>query len=78
MKKSYSKPTIEFVDFTLSSSIASTCKWQADFAQNTCDPVIEDNGWTIYNEAFACDYQVDQNPDVCYHVPTADSSLFNS
>ena len=64
MKKSYSKPTIEFVDFTLSSSIASTCKWQADFSQNTCDPVIEDNGWTIYNEAFACDYQVDQNPYV--------------
>lgn len=78
MKKAYSKPTIEFVDFTYSASIAANCKWQADFAQESCNPVIEDNGWTIYNQDFTCDYQVDQNPDVCYHVPTADSSIFSS
>lgn len=78
MKKTYARPTIEFVDFTLSSSIASTCKWQANFQENVCDPRIEDNGWIIYNQSYDCDFQVDQDPGVCYHVPTADSSLFSS
>ena len=77
MKKAYTKPEIVLVDFSLSSSIATTCKFDANFAVDVCSPVVEDNGWTYYNVQFSCDVPLDRE-SVCYHVPTADTSIFSS
>ena len=63
-KKKYMKPDLEFVNFVMSSSIAGTCKYV-------------DNGWTVYNTTRGCNYPVDSE-EVCYHVPTADTSIFAS
>ena len=74
-KKKYVKPDLEFVNFVMSSSIAGTCKYEANSAEGSCLAV--DNGWTVYNTTFKCDYPVDSE-EVCYHVPTADTSIFAS
>ena len=81
VKKTYVKPALELVDFTLSSSIAGNCTFTANFAEKVCSPVIEDNGYTVYNAAYLCDYELNLgdgagNTDgVCYHVPVADANI---
>lgn len=76
VKKTYVKPALELVDFTLSSSIAATCRFEANSAENEC--LALDNGWTVYNATIsACIIDVD-NKEVCYHVPTDDANIFAS
>lgn len=75
-RKTYSKPCVEFVDFSLSGSIAATCTYKGTNAdKNTCGYV--DNGWIVYVTENICNMIV-QNPDFCYHVPTEDKSIFSS
>lgn len=77
IKKAYIKPDITLVDFSLSSSIASTCSKQALFAQDSCG-VIEDNGWIVYADGIdQCIIKADDS-SLCYHVPTDDSRFFSS
>ena len=75
-KKTYSKPCVEFVDFSLTGSIAATCVYQGNNTDgNTCGYL--DNGWTVYAIGSVCDIIV-TNPNFCYHVPTEDESVFSS
>lgn len=78
IKKVYSKPGVEFVDFSLAGSIASTCVYTGTHADiDTCGFTTEDsNGW-IYFAQNVCDIAV-ADKDFCYHVPTEDQSVFNS
>ena len=74
-KKTYSKPCVEFVDFSLTGSIASTCVYKGTYSDgNTCGYL--DNGYTVFSPNSSCDYPVDKA--FCYHVPTDDDSIFSS
>lgn len=79
MKKVYSKPDIELVDFSLSGSIAATCKFMGNYADgNSCG--YEDNDWIFFSNMSICDIDPAEkgNEDFCYHVPTEDQSVFAS
>lgn len=77
-KMKYQKPEITYVDFALTSSVASDCKLTAQHAEGICSPVIVDaSGWTVYNSSHDCDYEVDYD-GICYHVPVADANIFTS
>lgn len=75
-RKTYSKPSIEFIDFSLCGSIAATCVYDGNYSDgNTCSYV--DNGWTLFSsENESCTWQKDI--EFCYHVPTEDKSVFGS
>ena len=76
MKKRYSKPDIEIVDFLLSSSIASTCKFDPTFEdKSSCEGYI-DNEYIVYT-SLPCEIDP-TTPDFCYHVPSADANVFAS
>ena len=75
-KKTYSKPCVEFVDFSLTGSIASTCKFEGTNSDgNSCGYL--DNGWIVYAIENVCDTIVN-DPYFCIHVPTEDTSVFSS
>lgn len=75
VKKAYSKPRVEFVDFSLTGSIAATCVHQGtNTDSNSCGYL--DNGWLVYAQNSFCDVGIDK--DFCYHVPTEDNSIFGS
>lgn len=74
-RKTYSKPCVEFVDFSLSGSIAASCVHQGtNTDSNTCG--YESNGWLVYAQNSFCDVGTDK--EFCYHVPTDDNSIFGS
>lgn len=75
-RKAYSKPCVSLVNFSLTGSVASTCVYRGTNTDgNTCG--YEDNGWILYAVDGVCEIVV-ENPDFCYHVPTADTSVFSS
>lgn len=78
VKKFYSKPNVEFVNFSLAGSIAATCVYQGTETDvNTCGYTTEDsNGWTFFAQDI-CDIAVGDK-EFCYHVPTEDISVFGS
>ncbi len=75
-KKPYVKADITLVDFSLSSSIASSCKVFAD----------SDNTYTFKGLAYftsdnyACEVKFGKEDEagICYHVPTDDTKVFAS
>ena len=79
VKKSYVKPTLELVDFTLSSSIAGTCnatKTSEDV--NSCAVMNNETEWLVYATFAICeDIQINSD-SFCYHVPTEDAIIFAS
>lgn len=75
IKKTYVKPEISFVDFTLSASIAGACTHTGNFS-NGAECYYEDNGFHVFAPKGVCDFPVDE--EFCYHVPTEDTSIFNS
>lgn len=75
-RKSYSKPCVEFVNFSLSGSIAAVCRYAGTNTDgNTCG--YWDNGWFMFAVGGVCIVTV-KDPDFCYHVPTEDTSVFSS
>lgn len=76
VKKEYKKPNAEFVDFSMSSNIASTCRYDAQLSDGmTCG--YEDNGLMYFSDFNICFVQV-ENGEFCYHAPLADNSIFGS
>lgn len=74
-KKAYVKPDIALVDFSLSSSIAASCKFSPTYEdENSCIGYIE-NEYIVYSDGCEIDPIA---PDFCYHVPTADANVFIS
>lgn len=75
-RKKYAKPCVEFVDFSLTGSIAATCTHEGTNADgNTCG--YRDNGYIVFSpDNGVCDFPVDG--EFCYHVPTVDNSIFGS
>lgn len=76
VKKAYSKPHVEFVDFSLSGSIAATCVHQGTQSDISTCGYVGDGGWIVYAQNSFCDIGTDK--EFCYHVPTEDNSIFGS
>ena len=75
-KKTYSKPCVGFVDFSLTGSIASTCVYEGTNTDgNTCG-YTDSSGWIVYAQDSFCGIGTDV--EFCYHVPTEVSSIFSS
>ena len=75
-KKAYSKPCVGLVDFSLTGSIAGACVHEGNHSNgNTCGYM--ENGYFVFSPYNgSCDFPVDK--EFCYHVPTADTSIFSS
>lgn len=71
--KTYTKPDVEAVNFVLSSNWSSGCRHIGTFSDSeSCG--YDDNGFMIFMDK--CDIVSDS--EFCYHVPTADSNVFQS
>lgn len=77
MKKTYVKPMVAFENFQMTSNIAGNCVNVANSTQENNCLATQPNGWAIYSSALGCDIQVDDDK-ICYHVPTADTSIYSS
>ncbi len=83
MKKAYSKPQIQFEDFTLSTNIAGDCEVPTNLPSNsTCG--LDFSGVTVFLEGMGgCTLEVDnlggdgEFNQICYHVPYG-QNIFNS
>ena len=77
-KKAYVKPDIALVDFSLSSSIAATCKYESTgtFVEDGCTKGYIENGMQVFTE-LDCDVAA-PDYEVCYHVPSDGVNVFGS
>ena len=75
-RKTYAKPCVEFVDFSLAGSIAASCVYEGTSAdKQTCG--YKDSGYIMFTgDNGVCNFPTDK--DFCYHVPTVDNSVFGS
>jgi hypothetical protein len=72
-KKTYTKPDVLAIDFSLGSNASSGCSYVGTFSDSTnCG--YHDNGFIIFINS--C--QIVSNKEFCYHVPTADNNVFSS
>jgi len=79
MKKTYKKPQLIFDSFGVAVNIASNCMYtDANQTQGQCS--YNYYGWTIFIDASqGCSFTApDGSFNVCYYVPSADNTLFNS
>lgn len=77
-RKIYTSPIVKSTSFALSTDVASGCQATASFAEFTCAVEVPEWGLTFYTE-LNCDYSPPGDDDmICYHVPTADSNIFDS
>lgn len=76
-RKTYTKPEISFVDFSISANIAANCNVAPTYAdEESCIGYI-DNGWHIYTSE-ACEDFNESEPSFCYHVPNSNINVFAS
>ena len=78
MKKTYSKPMIEFESFVMSTNIASNCEVQL----GSDELYFEGMGY-LFTERDGCSYPPTLGGDgphnmICYDVPDEFHNLFNS
>lgn len=86
MKKVYEKPQFMFESFEMSTNIASGCQYTNvtyTSDQNGCGYQVSgdrfNNEITIFTSDATCDVtQADGYDGLCYHVPTAGNTIFNS
>lgn len=75
MNNNYEKPTIAFVEFSLSSSVAASCKYTGNHGDGkTC--YYENGGWKVFTVGEVCNFPTDD--EFCYHAPSLDTSIFSS
>lgn len=78
MKRTYSKPVINFDSFELQASIASGCAISAEHTAGSC-PVIIAGMPVFLDDVSGCKFKVmDGRDNICYYVPTADNMVFSS
>lgn len=78
MKRTYSKPIINFDSFDVQTSIAAGCAVDAEYQSGTCPLIIA--GWAVFvSEVDACKFKSQDGRDnICYYVPTAENMVFTS
>ena len=80
MKKLYTKPEIIFDSFELTESIAAGCTFiTSNVSPYACAVLDKEFGYTIFSDYAICDSTPPGgNDSICYHVPTADYSVYTS
>ncbi len=80
MKKAYTKPEIIFDSFELTESIAAGCSYiTSNMAPYECAVLDKEFGFTLFSDYNNCDSTPPGgNDSICYHVPTADYSVYTS
>lgn len=80
MKKTYIKPQVVFDCFELTDSIAAGCAFlSSNMAPYACPVLDEEFGYTLFTDMGTCDSTPPGgNDSICYHVPTADYSVYTS
>ncbi len=78
MKRTYSKPEINFDSFGLQASFAAGCSVDANYATGQCPVYIA--GMPVFtNDVQACKFKSQDGRDnICYYVPTAENMVFSS
>jgi len=78
--KKYIKPVISFQNIMLSTNIAAGCVYSANQDAGVCPAEIPGQpGLTVFLENSDCMlYSPEAGGLICYHVPTADSNVFES
>ncbi len=79
MKKTYTRPEINFDSFGINSNFASACVYRPDSqTYDSCGYTI--HGRTIFvTTNSGCKYVApDGQYGICYYVPTGDSNIFIS
>lgn len=82
MKKTYVRPEVYFENFELSTNIATGCS--AGYDHNNTNFGTPDQcalffgNDRVFVAAPICDIPKDPQVDYCYHVPTANDSVFSS
>ena len=76
MANMYSKPNITFQKLSMSSDLSAGCTMQISFAEFSCPIMIPEWGETVFT-ADNCDWSNDEFY-ICYHVPTAGTTVFGS
>ncbi|MBR5232621.1 MAG: hypothetical protein IKW03_00275 [Clostridia bacterium] len=78
--KNYIKPGISFQSLELATNIAAGCVYTATLAPAECPVDIPGQpGLSVFQEETGCMlYSPEGNDLICYHVPTADSNVFES
>lgn len=78
MKKVYVKPDIILVDFSLSSSIATICRYTGTNVDVSSCGFVE-NGFVVFTSpSTGCTMPAPNGAEFCYHAPTEDNSVFSS
>lgn len=80
MKKAYTVPEIMFDSFELSDGIAAGCAFISSRQDPYVCPVLDEEfGYTIFSDYTVChSTPPGGNDSICYHVPTADYSVYTS
>ena len=77
-KLKYTKPCLELIDFSLTSSVAGVClvtPLSAD--EMSCKAkLMEENGWIVYNSTTVdCIINSYNSHEFCYQVPAEDRTI---
>jgi hypothetical protein len=80
VKKVYTKPEIVFDSFELTESIAAGCSFiSSNIAPYECAILDKELNYTIFSDYSMCQSTPPGgNDSICYHVPTADYSVYTS
>lgn len=78
MKRLYSKPTIVFESFALSSSVSSGCTVASGNQSNLTCGVKFGNGSIFVEGVSGCGRVVGDGDGACYHVPADPFHVFGS
>lgn len=80
MKREYKKPIVVFENFCMSTNIAAGCEFKNDLkGQGECGYPTRTGDVVFVLGITGCTYtQEDTNGNLCYHVPTENTNIFNS
>lgn len=78
--KNYIKPDISFQKLDLTTNVSAGCEYSATSDPGACPAEIPGQpGLTVFLENSDCMvYSPEAGGLICYHVPTADSNVFES
>ena len=75
-KLKYAKPCLELIDFSLTSSVAGVCVMTPLQAEDTCQAMVTENGWVVYQSGNGvCIIDSFESQSFCYQVPAEDRTI---
>ena len=80
MKKQYVKPAMFSETFDICDSIAAGCGIAVGSTENVCSYPVPGTDYSLFITGVGgpCMFTPGDNDGVCYHIPTAETKLFDS